>query len=78
MDSIRQYPILSMAHRAGFQHPGSAYPDAHAFSTLLTSCPRHAINRTRMCRLVHVRRHSPVHALDSIILQAQVQTPSGG
>ena len=39
---------------------------------------RHAINRTARSDYRSPVRHPPVHALDSIILQAQVPTPSGG
>ena len=39
---------------------------------------RHAINRSDHPKYRSPVRHPPVHALDSIILQAQVLTPSGG
>ena len=43
-----------------------------------TPCPRLSINRTARSKYRSPVRHPPVHALDSIIPQAQVPTPSGG
>ena len=43
-----------------------------------TPCPRLSINRSARSKYRSPVRHPPVHALDSIIIQAQAPTPSGG
>ena len=48
------------------------------FLRFLTPCPRLTINGSDHSTNSNPVRHPPVHALDPIILQAQVLTPSDG